>query len=182
MIQLLVKTMLQLLLNLILISIFTLWSMVSSYFLNLLLNPVVYFYILYILYILFYSIGIESCQVEFFIIDVSLSLFLFFSRDLFSSSEFIIKDCMVIIVLLNSISYPSIGDRPDRYILRFNEIIEPCRIMYILFYILLSSYFYSSFTSFSIIIISIYSFSYSNSFVLLIDGVLLSYPLFKFYY
>ena len=46
----------------------------------------------------------------------------------------------------HSISYPSIGDRPDRYILRFNEIIEPCRIMYILFYILLSSFFYSSFS------------------------------------
>jgi len=51
----------------------------------------------------------------------------------------------------HSISYPTIGDRPDRYILRFNEIIEPCRIIYILFYILLSSFFYSSFTSFSII-------------------------------
>ena len=65
----------------------------------------------------------------------------------------------------HSISYPSIGDRPDRYILRFNEIIEPCRIMYILFYILLSSYFYSSFTSFSIIM------------ELLIEEFLITFPL-----
>ena len=38
------------------------------------------------------------------------------------------------------ISYPSIGDCPDRYIPRFNEIIESSRIIYALFYILLSSY------------------------------------------
>ena len=35
----------------------------------------------------------------------------------------------------HSIPYPSIGDCPDRYILRFNEIIESCRIIYALFYI-----------------------------------------------
>ena len=45
-----------------------------------------------------------------------------------------------------SISYPSIGDCLDRYIPRFNEIIESCRIIYGLFYILLSAYFYSTFT------------------------------------
>ena len=50
-----------------------------------------------------------------------------------------------------SISYPLIGDCPDRYIPRFNEIIESCRIIYALFYILLSAYFYYAFTAFSII-------------------------------
>jgi len=39
-----------------------------------------------------------------------------------------------------SISYPSIGDCLDRYIPRFNEIIESCRIIYGLFYILLSAF------------------------------------------
>ena len=39
----------------------------------------------------------------------------------------------------------------DRYILRFNEMIESCRIIHGLFYILLCSYFYSTFTGFSII-------------------------------
>ena len=35
-----------------------------------------------------------------------------------------------------SIFYPSIGDCLDRYILRINEIIECCRIIYSLFYII----------------------------------------------
>ena len=51
------------------------------------------------------------------------------------------------------ISYPSIGDCLDRYILRLNEIIECCRIIYGLFYIPLHSsfsYHYSTFTGFSI--------------------------------
>ena len=50
------------------------------------------------------------------------------------------------------ISYPSIGDCLDRYIPRFNEMIESCRIIHGLFYIPLCSYFYSTFTGFSIII------------------------------
>ena len=56
--------------------------------------------------------------------------------------------------LLNySIFYSSIGDCLDRYILRFNEMIECCRIIHSLFYILLHtsfSYHYSTFTGFSI--------------------------------
>ena len=39
-----------------------------------------------------------------------------------------------------SISYPSIGDCLDRYIPRFNEIIESCRIIYGLLVILLSRF------------------------------------------
>ena len=52
------------------------------------------------------------------------------------------------------ISYPSNGDCLDRYILRFNEIIESCRIIYGLFYITLCSFFshhYSMFTGFSVL-------------------------------
>ncbi len=49
------------------------------------------------------------------------------------------------------IPYPSIGDCPDRYILRFNEIIESCRIIHALFYIILCIYFYYNISSFSII-------------------------------
>ena len=49
------------------------------------------------------------------------------------------------------ISYPSIGDSPDRYIPRVNEIIESCRIIHALFYIILSIYFYYNISSFSII-------------------------------
>ena len=49
-----------------------------------------------------------------------------------------------------SIFYSSIGDCLDRYILRFNEIIESCRIIYALFYILLSFYLYYNISSFSI--------------------------------
>ena len=40
-----------------------------------------------------------------------------------------------------SISYPYIGDCLDRYISRINDMIESCRIIYGLFYILLCSYF-----------------------------------------
>ena len=50
------------------------------------------------------------------------------------------------------ISYPSIGDCLDRYIPRINEIIESIRIIYALFYILLScfiSIWISGFISFS---------------------------------
>ena len=64
-----------------------------------------------------------------------------------------------------SISYPSIGDCLDRYIPRFNEIIESCRIIYGLFYILLSAYFYSTLCSFSIIM------------ELLIEEFLIHFPL-----
>lgn len=64
-----------------------------------------------------------------------------------------------------SISYPSIGDCLDRYIPRFNEIIESCRIIYGLFYILLSAYFFSTFASFSIIM------------ELLIEEFLIHFPL-----
>ena len=64
-----------------------------------------------------------------------------------------------------SISYPSIGDCLDRYIPRFNEIIESCRIIYGLFYILLSAYFYSTLCSFSIIM------------ELLIEDFLIHFPL-----
>jgi len=64
-----------------------------------------------------------------------------------------------------SISYPSIGDCLDRYIPRFNEIIESCRIIYGLFYILLSAYFLSTFASFSIIM------------ELLIEEFLIHFPL-----
>lgn len=64
-----------------------------------------------------------------------------------------------------SISYPSIGDCLDRYIPRFNEIIECCRIIYGLFYILLSAYFYSTFSGFSIIM------------ELLIEEFLIHFPL-----
>ena len=63
------------------------------------------------------------------------------------------------------ISYPSIGDCLDRYILRFNEMIESCRIIHGLFYILLCSYFYSTFTGFSIIM------------ELLIEEFLIHFPL-----
>jgi len=49
------------------------------------------------------------------------------------------------------IHYPSIGDCSDRYISRFNEITESCRIIYGLSYILSSSYFYRTFTGLSII-------------------------------
>lgn len=63
------------------------------------------------------------------------------------------------------ISYPSIGDCLDRYIPRFNEIIESSRIIYGLFYILLSAYFYSTFTGFSIIM------------ELLIEEFLIHFPL-----
>ena len=54
-----------------------------------------------------------------------------------------------------SISYPSIGDCLDRYIPRFNEMIESCRIIYGLFYILLCSYFYLYFGFFILCIIVI---------------------------
>ena len=64
-----------------------------------------------------------------------------------------------------SISYPSIGDCLDRYIPRFNEIIESCRIIYGLLVILLSAYFYSTFTGFSIIM------------ELLIEEFLIHFPL-----
>ena len=63
------------------------------------------------------------------------------------------------------ISYPSIGDCLDRYIPRFNEMIESCRIIHGLFYIPLSSYFYSTFTGFSIIM------------ELLIEEFLIHFPL-----
>ena len=59
-----------------------------------------------------------------------------------------------------SISYPLIGDCPDRYIPRFNEIIESCRIIYALFYILLSAYFYYAFTAFSIINLLVFYLQY----------------------
>lgn len=64
-----------------------------------------------------------------------------------------------------SISYPSIGDCLDRYIPRFNEIIESCRIIYGLLVILLSGYFYCTFTGFSIIM------------ELLIEEFLIHFPL-----
>ena len=51
----------------------------------------------------------------------------------------------------HAIYYASIGDCPDRYIPRFNEIIESCRIIYGLFYIILSIYFFLNISSFSII-------------------------------
>ena len=63
------------------------------------------------------------------------------------------------------ISYPSIGDCPDRYILRFNEIIESSRIIYGLFYIIVSNYFFLNISSFSIIM------------ELLIEEFLINFPL-----
>ena len=63
------------------------------------------------------------------------------------------------------ISYPSIGDCLDRYILRLNEIIESCRIIHGLFYIPLSAHFYSTFTGFSI------------TMELLIESFCLNFPL-----
>lgn len=50
--------------------------------------------------------------------------------------------------LLNySIFLSSIGDCPDRYILRFNEMIESCRIIYGLFYVPFSSIYFINFSS-----------------------------------
>ena len=63
------------------------------------------------------------------------------------------------------ISYPSIGDRLDRYIPRFNEMIESCRIIHGLFYIPPCSYFYSTFTGLHIIM------------ELLIEEFLIHFPL-----
>ena len=61
--------------------------------------------------------------------------------------------------------YSSNGDCLDRYILRFNEMIESCRIIYSLLYILLSSFYYSSFSILS------------TSMELLIEEFLSSFPL-----
>lgn len=66
------------------------------------------------------------------------------------------------------ISYPSIGDCLDRYILRFNEIIESCRIIYGLFYIPLSSSFSSHYSMF---------IGFSISMELLIEEFLIHFPL-----
>ena len=63
------------------------------------------------------------------------------------------------------ISYSSIGDCPDRYILRFNEIIESSRIIYSLFYLILSISFYCNISSFSLIM------------ELLIEEFLINFPL-----
>lgn len=49
-----------------------------------------------------------------------------------------------------SIFLASIGDCPDRYILRFNEMIESCRIIYGLLYDILCSFFYLDYSSFHI--------------------------------
>ena len=49
-----------------------------------------------------------------------------------------------------SIYYSLIGDCLDRYINRYNEMIESCRIIYGLYYLLISSYYYSTFSGFFI--------------------------------
>ena len=64
-----------------------------------------------------------------------------------------------------SIFYSSIGDCLDRYILRFNEIIESCRIIYLLFYLILNSSINYSISS------------YSNIMELLIEEFLINYPI-----
>lgn len=47
-----------------------------------------------------------------------------------------------------SIFLASIGDCPDRYILRYNEMIESCRIIYSILYHILSSFFYFDYSLF----------------------------------
>ena len=64
-----------------------------------------------------------------------------------------------------SIYFSSIGDCMDRYLLRINEIIESCRIIYVMLFILLNSFTYNC-----------YSFSYSIM-ELLINDFLLNFPL-----
>ena len=66
------------------------------------------------------------------------------------------------------ISYPSIGDCLDRYILRFNEIIESCRIIYGLFYISIASSTITHYSMFS---------GFSITMELLIEEFLIHFPL-----
>ena len=48
-----------------------------------------------------------------------------------------------------SIYFSSIGDCMDRYLLRINEILESCRIIYVTLFILLNSFTYNCYASFS---------------------------------
>ena len=50
-----------------------------------------------------------------------------------------------------TIYYSSIGDCLDRYILRYNEMIESCKIIYSIYYTILSSYYSSLVNSFSLV-------------------------------
>ena len=52
-----------------------------------------------------------------------------------------------------TIYYSSIGDCLDRYILRYNEMIESCKIIYSIYYTILSSYYSSLVNSFSLVIL-----------------------------
>ena len=82
-------------------------------------------------------------------------------------------------ILNYSIFYSSIGDCSDRYILRFNEMIECCRIIYSLFYILLHSSFFYYYNCFFISMELLIKEFLINRYWILIKFYLLVYFSFK---